>query len=471
MKHTKRATKTAAAKPKALSAISAIRALADTSPLVARALFGSRGGLTTFGGKRDIFNALGYAKILSPEMLRTRYQRNELAGAIVDAYPDATWRGGGELVEDEDPNTETAFEKAFNELNKRLHLWSVFRRADVLAGMGPFSVILIGAPGEFNTPLGKIGPDKLLYLTPFSAEDASVDLLVSKTDDQRFGLPEVYGLKRIAGATNRDRKRQVHWSRILHVARDPLDDEVNGQAILERVWNRLDDLEKVAGSGAEAFWKRVWQGLHLNIDPEIEIKDPEVEDLKKQVDEWEHGLRRVFRTRGVEVGALNSEVSDFKNQIAAIVGLLSAGTRIPQRILLGSERGELASSQDDENWDSRIKARREEWAGPFIVRPFVDRLIAAGVLPKPPKDYEVRWPDMHELSPKERVELANKAADTNSKAGETVVTPDEIRDIYLGLPPLDTLESEGDESDPGEEDLNAGDEPPDPEEDPNANKE
>ena len=63
--------------------------------------------------------------------------------------------------------------------------------------------------------------------------------------------------------------------------------------------------------------------------------------------------------------------------------LISAASGIPLRIMTGSERGELASTQDDGNWASRIEERQLHFAEPMILRPLIDRLIELRALPEP----------------------------------------------------------------------------------------
>ena len=89
--------------------IAQIRALA--SDLASRAGLASLAGLT-FGGARDLYQALGYQRKLLPQDYRDRYKRNGIAARVVEAFPKATWRGGAELIEDEDPTETTDFEPA-----------------------------------------------------------------------------------------------------------------------------------------------------------------------------------------------------------------------------------------------------------------------------------------------------------------------------------------------------------------------
>jgi hypothetical protein len=131
---------------------------------------------------------------------------------------------------------------------------------------------------------------------------------------------------------------------------------------------------------------------------------------------------------------LTSQVAGIKDPIDGIMSQLSAGTGIPQRILMGSERGQLASTQDDDNWTERIVDRRRDFASPQVIRPFVNFLISVGVLPKPVQ-YTVGWPEIDNLDETQRAGVAIQWSEINKNMAEEVVTPDEIRDRLLGLPP------------------------------------
>ncbi len=403
------------------------------SDLTARAQLASIAG-KTYKGKRDLYEVLGYARVLQPVDYRERYRRGDLSARIVEAFPKATWRGGAELIEDEDPEITTAFEEAWDDLNKRLSIWAVLQRADILAGLGWFSIILLGAPGPLDQPLEKLSADNLLFLAPYGTEEVTIDTLEEKTDDPRFGLPLFYTIKR-AGINKATINKRVHWTRVIHLADNILDDRVYGSPTLERVWNRLDDLDKVVGGGSEAFWARVHQGIITKFDPNVKVDKTTIDNVKEQVDEFIHGLRRMLTLRGVDVDALGSDVSNFSPQVTSVISIISGATGIPQRILLGSERGELASTQDKTNWDERVSDRRRDFAEP-VVRQMVDRFIDLGVLPEPDQ-YEVRWPDIEDLDDTQKAEVANSWSKLNSQAGGTVVTPEEIRDRVLGLPKLE----------------------------------
>jgi hypothetical protein len=401
----------------------------------------------TFEGNRDLYAAFGYKKDLTIEDYRSRYERGDIAARIIEAKPDDTWRGGAELIEIEDPEKITTFEQAFIDLDERLNIWSHFHRADILAGIGEYSVILLGTVGKLEDELPKtLKPENLLFLQPLTQANMAIkeEDLESDPENVRFGWPKFYTLTNVNGI-KQDRK--VHWTRVIHVADNVLESLLYGQPKLKRIWNRLDDLDKVAGGGSEAFFNRANGGIVFNKDPDV--KWPTTEPAKSaaekamadELDEYQHGMRRFLRLQGVDATRLGSDVADFKSPVAGIIELISAATGIPQRILMGSERGELASSQDATNWGERIKNRRTQFAFPYVIKQFVERCITHGILPKPAK-YEVRWPELMSLDMGQKSDIAVKISKVNQQQGEIVVTTDEIRDRVFGFDPLEKVDKE-----------------------------
>lgn len=393
----------------------------------------------TFDGVRDSYKTLGYKRELELRDYRSRYERGGIAGKIVDMPAQATWRGEGELIEVEDPDTVTAFEKEWKELNDRLNIWSYFLRADILAGIGHYSVIVLGAPGEnYMEPLEKLKAEELKYLGVYAEDEAKIQTWNNDTQDERYGKPEVYQLTRMNPAYHR-MTIMAHWSRCIHIPSDGiLEDDIFGKPRLKLPWNLLDDLDKVIGGGAEAFWKRADQGMQINIHPDVKVTPAMISELESEVEEYVHGLSRIVRTRGVDMNTLGSDVANIGPNASALMDQISAVTRIPQRIMMGSERGELASSQDKTAWDDYVSDRRLEYAFPHVVKPFTDRLIELGALSEPAKGngYRAYWPQVKNMKDTEKAAVAVQLAGLNAAAGKTIVLPEEIRDKVLDWPPF-----------------------------------
>jgi hypothetical protein len=150
-----------------------------------------------YGNKRDFYKALGYPKVLTAELLRAEFERNAVANRVVKALPVATWRGGGEVIEDQNPETVTAFEQAFIDLDMRLNVWDKLRRTDVLAGIGRYAVLYIGASGKPEDPLERVSnPKDIQYIMPFGEDDAKIASFENEPTNPRFAMPTYYNLTR-----------------------------------------------------------------------------------------------------------------------------------------------------------------------------------------------------------------------------------------------------------------------------------
>lgn len=395
----------------------------------------------TFGGNRNLYQACGYKTNLEYVDYRQRYDRQDIARRVVNAYPDATWRGDPQIIEDDDPKVTTAFEKSWQELLDQLNVFHYLHRIDRLAGIGSYGVLLVGFDDkeDLSTPVKTA--KRVLYLQPYDEDQAAIDSTVSDTKDPRYGLPEIYTITResatsSSGSTQTSTIR-VHWSRVLHVAEGTLDSDVFGTPRLQAVYNRLEDLEKILGGSAEMFWQAGFPGYALEADPDLEF-DQNLSALNDQIEKYMHGLSRYMRLQGIKVNTLSQQVSDPNQHVAVQIQMISAETGIPQRILLGSERGELASSQDKEGWEAHVDERRRNFATPSILRPFIDMLVRTKVLAAPKKnDYDIVWPEVDMLSEKDKAEIANvntRSISEYVKSGaDVLIPPFEYLTMVLGM--------------------------------------
>lgn len=411
-----------------------VRAL--SSAIMNRVAWASQAGLT-FNGKRDLNVVLGYPTDLKPIDYRAKYHRGGVAARIVEIIAESTWRGGAAVIESPDPEVTTAFEKEYALLARRLKIYGVMTKADKLAGLGRYATILIGTRGALNEAVRSVSSEDIVYLRPYGEEELKVWEVEDSERSPRFGQPLFYKLKVNTvkgGQTKSTVEKVVHYSRVIHIADNTLDDEIYGLPRLERVWNLLCDLEKVTGGGAEAFWLRANQGTQFDLDPEIELSEANEQKLKDEVEEFSNQIRRYIRTRGVEIKTLGSDVADFAMPADAILTQIAAAIGIPKRILLGSERGDLASSQDKGHWDDFVADRRTRFAGPNALEPLINRLQGWGALPA--AEYSIDWPQIKNLDEKGRADVANILSKLNKQANGLVITPEEIRDAVLLLPKL-----------------------------------
>ena len=409
--------------------------------IAARMQLAARMGIQ-YGGDRKIYEALGYPLTITYEDYEARYYRQDMAKAIISRPVKMTWRGGVEIIESDDDN-ETALEKGWVVLEKELKLVSKFNRLDKLTGLGEFGVLFLGlsdARNKEDHSKPVTGNPKLLYVKPFGQGSIDITKYESKSGNPRYGMPTEYTITiSDTGVTTTTTDVKVHYTRVIHVTDDMMESEVTGTPRLEAVYNRLMDLEKVVGGDAEMFWRGARPGFQGNIAEDYEMTPEMEEDLQNQINEFEHDLRRILINKGVSYESLKQEISDPSSHVDVLIQMISAETGIPKRILTGSERGELSSTQDRDEMMTYIQSRREEHAEPNIVRPFIDYCIKYGILPAAGADgYAIKWQDLFAASEKEKVEIGKARSEALSKyaaspMAEMVVTPEQFLKYFLGL--------------------------------------
>lgn len=420
--------------------------LAVMSALVDRLeLAGSLG--QQFGGDRDMYEILGYPVEIRFAHYLGKYDRQDIAGKVVDLPAIDTWRKPP-IIKDGDSDTSqdapaSKFIAALKQVINARKVWHYLQRVDRLSGIGRFGVLLVGVTGDLPLsealPPGSLKlPGDVIYFSAFSENSVTIQEIDKDPHSPRFGLPIMYSVKfSETGASER-----VHWSRCLHVAEDLLEDEVYGRPRLKRIYNLLEDLLKIVGGGSEATWKTMDRGLQADIRDDYTGDTQTLTELETEIDEYLHGLRRFIRTKGVDINDLGSQTVDPSGLFDIVISLVAAASGIPQRILIGSERGELASGQDQANWAGIIAARQTQFAEPTMLRPLIDQLVVAGALPVPDSgvgNYKVKWPSLFEKSDSDKATVANTyagaiAAYAPGGASDMVVPIPEFREKFLGLP-------------------------------------
>lgn len=410
------------------------------SVLSQRMSLAGRHGIT-FGGDRDLYSVVGYPKD-DPEFedMWAMYQREDVAATVIDLEPQETWRDIPIVKDGEEKDSEedTPFEFAWRRLSKRLDVWQNFEKADKLAGFG-YSVLLIGVAGsgELSSPIARTNVDSILYLRPFSMDNAPVEMIETDASNPRYGLPTSYRIN--FGVDGNMQQATVHASRILHIAENALENNIYGTPRLLNVWNLLLALQKVVHGSAEATWKLIRKGMLLDIDPTFTLPDGFSADLEEQLDEYDHGLRRFLKTRGMTVSDLGSDVVDPSGLANLIISLIAATRHIPQRTLMGSELGRLAADQDARAWSGRVARRRTLYAEKQFIDAMLLRLIGWGALPMPQAgEWSVFWQPLYEMSQEEQATVAVAWATAFEKMagqmGQPILSAAEYREMFTPLP-------------------------------------
>ncbi|KKN19225.1 hypothetical protein LCGC14_0947940 [marine sediment metagenome] len=416
----------------------------------------------SFGGKRDLWKVFGYERQLTAELFLAKYVRQDIASRVIDAPPNAIWANPPAIVEND------AIKTKWEELVEKHNLWGTMNRADRLARLNHFSILLFGFDDGTNlqTPLGQ-GRDvkELLYVRAIGSRQVTELKFNAEPGSPKFGQPEMYKIefddpntRTVSSGTTKVtglRNLTVHASRVVHIVENPLEDTVIGIPIMEKVYNLLDDLLKVAGGTPETYWLTANRGIQADVEPDRQLDPADAAALSDEIEEYQHQLRRFIRTRGVKLDVLDSTTPAPKEVFEMLMALLSGTTGIPRRILLGSEAGQLASEQDRANWAERISERRVLFAQPLVLKPTTELLQSAKLLPEGVVKWE--WPSAFILSPLEKGQtsaqharaVGNLSRQTGNKEPMQITSREEAREMVGlegDLPESEVIETEDDES-------------------------
>lgn len=393
-----------------------------------------------FAGDRDIDTTLGYTKAPTLDNYLAMYNRRGIAASIVDAPAKTTWRKTPIISDGSEGKSE--FSKAWEALCARVNVFDYMGRVDRLTGIGRYGILLVGTKkGKLSDPLDTLTDrGAIIFLSSFSEASARVKEFIVDVHDRRFGQPSTYIIDLGGDIAPEHKTEEVHWSRVIHVAEGLLENEVYGEPRLQKVYNRLEDLDKIVGSSAEGYWQAVVKGYAVSPKEGFTISPGAVEAAKEEWQKYIHGLQRIIATEGFDFKEMKGEMVDPTTAFDVVMSIISGTKGIPKRILLGSEVGSLASTQDQANWLGRVAERQKQFAEPRILRAFIDRLIEYHALPPPTGgEYIVEWPGLFYLTDAElaKVHALNASAVRNmiGKDGDprNLLTMAEQR-IMLGLP-------------------------------------
>lgn len=412
-------------------------------------------GMLTFGSKRrDVYAAAGYDKTIWYDQYLRRFLRQDVAQRIVAAAVDDTWRKPPSLLDGLD--VETGLENtpltdgwlrmaqsARDGAETRRGLIHYLARLDLISRIGRYGVLYLGlADGmEPNQPAaaGSLrAPEDLAFVGVYDEGSAKIVKWDTDKASPRYGKPEMYQLT--TGSDGQVVTLNAHWTRCIHVADNALTSDIYGVPALQAPWNRLIDLEKIIAATGEAGWMQMQPGYLFSTKDGYELSADDADERQEQMDEFVHGLRRFLEMNGYEATTLSGSLQDPSGAVNNILKLISAATGIPLRKLTGSERGELASAQDDDNWIDVIEARQQKHVTPVIIEPVVNRLIWLGALPQPTSGaYAVWWPSLRQKNPEQQAKIADMNANALQKVGAKV-NPKIFVETYLPDLPVEAVE-------------------------------
>ena len=342
-----------------------------------------------------ISDVLKYKKSLSYQDYYNKYLRQDVSRRIINCFPDSIWRGFTK-IKTEDEEKEKRLNYFFNELIKKFKLIDVFCRADKLARIGGNSYIFVGAAGNVQNPINfQNMKGTIKYLEVFSERSVKIESYEENTENERCGKPLYYNIRSFRKGVQRMTFNfgRVHHTRVIEINRNSLENTSDGISDLKSIYNRLDDLEKVVGGSSQIFWLNARGGL--TIDTNYGGDDTQYKNFitaaKKQLQNYSEGLERFLTFDNAKINPLELKVWSPKDNYDIILKNIAAAVGMPLRILLGNEAGEMASTQDETSYWSRVREERFLFSSQKILIPFINFCMQYNELPK--IDFEIQWDD------------------------------------------------------------------------------
>lgn len=399
---------------------------------------------------------------LTPQLLFELYNRNSIAARVVEVMPKESWKVQPTVYEDEEEKP-TEFENAWDELGQSIGgkgwyqdekgsaIWDYLGRVDVASGIGRYGVVLLGLddgkalwePADGIDEHGKqkkTSSKQINFLRVLPETLAPVSSWNGDINSPRYSLPERYSITFVdptqapSGVSIEPTKTmEVHWTRVLHVVDNShhySTSEVLSVSRLQPVFDNIYGLRKIYNSAPEGYWRWVFPWISFETHPQLGGDvDVDVSALRDMFEDVQNSLQRAMITKGMNAKTISGSTQDPLNQIKAQLEAICVKIGVPMRIFLGSERGELASSQDQNAWEWRMYDRFMKYCVPRIICPFVDRLILLGVLPEP-EGYSVHREKPGALSALERAQVADSHVKTMAaylQGGvESLMTPSRL---------------------------------------------
>lgn len=403
--------------------------------------------------KHNHYKDFGWPVSLQFTQYYSMWDRNGVGAAAIRKISAKTFQDNPTLLEKKETHEETTVEQAIREHFSDIRLWQNVAEADRRGMIGRYGALILRiADGRrFSEPVGVVSGGVLGLVEVIPAWEAQLRVSRWDTDEEsvNYGKPTMYEFNEAQVGqddTQRNpRQFSVHPDRVIIFSDNGT---VHGESMLKPGYNDLLTVEKVSGSGGEGFWKNAKSAPILNVDkdakidklaavlgvPVTELKDK----LGETVEDWQKGFDKLLMLQGIEAKTLGVTLPSQPEQYYMMaLQSFAASIMMPIKILIGTQTGERASTEDTKEFNKTISSRRENEVIPTIMS-LINRLESFDILQE--RDWYLDWEDLTDSTPEEKIERADKMAGINQKmvgTGEVVFNPDEIREAAGYLPLTD----------------------------------
>lgn len=407
--------------------------------------------------KHDLYYDFGYprSESLTFEYYYEMFQRNGLATALVERTSNKTWQDTPSLRETEDPETETDTEKTIRRGLDDLRFWQVLRETDKRSMVGKYAGVVFqlrdGKP--YSEPVTDLpnGLNAIVSMIPAWERQLEPSSWNTDPGSPDYGKPTMFRFNE----SNTDpeygkfRAFTVHPDRCFIWSEDGT---TWGESKLKPCYNALMDAEKIRGAGGEGFWKNAKAQPVLQANENVDFSqlarmlDTDSSGLADALDEvvgkWAKGFDESLLLQNIEAKTLSVALPEPEEFFDSCIKEIAASWPIPQKVLVGMQTGERASTEDAREWAQTNKSRRINMVTPNIMS-LVQRFRTWGVLPD--LDWCLTWADLTAPTLADRLDIAEKMARSNQMSGDVtgpVFTVSDMRKV-VGLGPLESSLTDG----------------------------
>lgn len=313
------------------------------------------------------------------------------------------------------------------------------RTYERLRGDGFISLgVTQGSKFALNEPMDMNKLYSVDYLHAFSSLKVNEFLINEDMFDIRYGQLEELRINRSSrnGIQTVESESAVHISRLLHDQTRRLEDEYQGQSLLEPMYDILTVLDT-------SLWS-VGQILHDFTFKVYESKDIENLDSKDK-QQLSMLMDFMFRTEalamigeGEKLTKQSTSVAGIKDLLDYVWDILSGAARMPKTVIKGQEAGTITGAQYDVmNYYSRIVADQEN-----DMKPHLEKLIRmllmsekelGGRIDPDSLEWEIKFNPLWQVDSKTDAEIRKLTAETDQiYITNGVNTVDEVRNARFG---------------------------------------
>lgn len=411
-----------------------------------------------------LYQEFGYPEAISFRDFYNIYRRNAAGFAVVHRLLDGCWQDypvivDGDLTDKAKKTNE--WEAKVTKFMKKW--WPKIKDADRRNMVGRYSALLLQIkdsrdwkePVDINV-VRALGESALVKLIPVWEPQLTVADWDNDRQSDTFGQPKMFNFNE-QPVGDQDfvgplRGEPVHPDRVILFCEGSEDENtLSGIPLLEAGYNKLLDLEKISGGGAEGFLKNASRQIAVEFSKETDMatlasqaKAAGYDDLGQAMGDKVNKLNRGTDAAAVmqagQMRVLSVTPGDPGPTWEVTANELAASVQIPFTITFGQQTGRLASDEDKTDWAIRRNTRRNGFLTDRTTA-VLQRFWTLGIIDPPTKgEVTIQWTDLLAPGEKEKIENMSKLADVVQKTtgmygGEAPVTINELRQV-IGLEPL-----------------------------------